>query len=65
MDIMTSGEVAELLKVSGSTVKRMIRAGMPHIKIGRAVRFRRDRVEAYVDRLSSERQRLIRRGGRL
>lgn len=65
MEILTLGEVAELLKVSESTVHRMVKAGLPRIKIGRATRFRMDRVQAYIDRLSSERHRLIRRGGRL
>ncbi len=64
MEILTLEDVAKLLKVSESTVYRMVKAGMPSIKIGRAVRFRMDKVQTYLDRLSEERHRLIRRGGR-
>ena len=65
MEILTLEDVAKLLKVSESTVYRMVKAGMPCIKIGRAVRFRVDKVQAYLDRLSNERHTLVRRGGRL
>lgn len=64
MEILTLEDVAKLLKVSESTIYRMVKAGMPCIKIGRAVRFRMDKVQAHLDRLSTERHRLIRRGGR-
>ena len=61
---MTRGDVAELLKVSERTIHRMVRAGLPCFRIGRAVRFRKDRVQAYIERLSNERHPLIIRRGR-
>lgn len=64
MEILTSEDVAELLRVSERTIHRMVRAGLPCFRIGRAVRFRKDRVQAYIERLSNERHPLIRRGGR-
>ncbi|HDT14510.1 MAG TPA: DNA-binding protein [Candidatus Aminicenantes bacterium] len=54
-------ELAEELRVSRSTVNRLVRAGLPHIKIGRLVRFRMDRVVAFLDREASDRKRLVRR----
>ena len=61
MDFLTIGDLAEELRVSKSTVHRMMRGGLPHIKVGRLVRFKKDRIEAYLDRMSSDRVRLIRR----
>ena len=65
MEVLTTEEVAGFLKVSPSTVKRMVRAGMPCFRIGRAVRFRKDRIQSYLERISNERHPLMRRGGRL
>ena len=61
MEILTIGDLAKELRVSESTVRRLMRAGMPCIKLGRMVRFKVDRVEKYLDRMSSERHRLVRR----
>ncbi|HUT08645.1 MAG TPA: helix-turn-helix domain-containing protein [Candidatus Latescibacteria bacterium] len=61
MEILTIGDLAKELQVSESTIFRWLRAGLPHIKIGRLVRFKKDRVEKYLDRMSSDRHRLIRR----
>jgi len=61
MEILTIGDLAKELQVSESTVHRMMRGGLPHIKVGRLTRFRKDRVEKYLDRNSSERHRLVRR----
>lgn len=64
MEILTSGDVAELLRISERTVHRMVKAGLPCFKIGRAVRFRKDRIQAYIERLSNERLPLVRRRGK-
>jgi len=66
MEILTIGDLAKELQVSESTVHRMMRGGLPYIKVGRLVRFKKDRVEKYLDRTSSDRIRLVRRikGGR-
>jgi excisionase family DNA binding protein len=61
MEILTIGDLAKELQVSESTVHRMMRGGLPHFKVGWLVRFKKDRVEKYLDRMSSERHRLIRR----
>ena len=61
MDFLTIGDLAKELQVSESTVRRLMRAGLPHFKVGRLTRFRKDRVEKYLDRNSSERHRLVRR----
>jgi len=61
MEILTIGDLAKELQVSESTVHRMMRGGLPHFKVGRLVRFKKDRVEKYLDRMSSDRHRLIRR----
>lgn len=61
MEILTIGDLAKELQVSESTVRRLMRAGLPHIKVGRLVRFKKDRVEKYLDRMSSDRLRLVRR----
>lgn len=61
MEILTIGDLAKELQVSESTVRRMMRGGLPHFKVGRLVRFKKDRVEKYLDRMSSDRVRLVRR----
>jgi len=61
MDFLTIGDLAKELQVSESTVHRMMRGGLPHFKVGRLVRFKKDRVEKYLDRTSSDRARLVRR----
>lgn len=48
-EIMNLDEVAEFLKVSERTVTREVKAGkLKAFKVGRAVKFRRDDVEAYI-----------------
>ena len=50
--ILTKEEVAEILRVKPSTIAELIRPRcsriLPHIKIGRYVRFRRVDVEKYI-----------------
>ena len=64
MLLLTRKDLARELQVSEQTIHRLVKAGLPCIRLGRLVRFRMDRVEAYLDRLSSDRVRLIMRGGR-
>jgi len=48
--LLTAAEVAELLKVPKSWPLEQARADLiPHVRIGRYVRFRRDAVLAWVD----------------
>lgn len=42
--MLTKEELAEELKVSIPTIDRQMKIGMPHIKIGKAVRFELDEV---------------------
>lgn len=58
--LVTRSELAKEFQVSESTIFRWLRAGLPHIKIGRLVRFKKDRVEKYLDRIRSERHRIMR-----
>jgi excisionase family DNA binding protein len=50
--ILTKEEVAEILRVKPSTIAELIRPRasriLPHIKIGKYVRFRRVDVEKYI-----------------
>ncbi|MCX6574892.1 MAG: helix-turn-helix domain-containing protein [Candidatus Aminicenantes bacterium] len=59
--LATIEDLSELLQVSESTIHRLIKAGLPCIKVGRLLRFKVDRVEKYLDRMSSDRIRLVRR----
>lgn len=49
-DLLTSQEIAELLRVSAHTIKRWRweKTGPPHIVIGGLIRYRRSDVEAYL-----------------
>jgi excisionase family DNA binding protein len=44
----TAKDVAAFLKVSLPEIRKLTRMGMPHLKIGRAVRFDRQAVLAYL-----------------
>ncbi len=47
--LLTAGEVAELLRLPVSTVYELARTGrLPHLRIGRAMRFSRDDLETYL-----------------
>lgn len=49
--LLTIPEVAELLKVSAWTVRRLQRQRkIPFVKVGRSVRFRRSDLAAYLER---------------
>lgn len=45
--IMTKKEIAQLLKLSTSTISRMMLKGMPYVKFEKAVRFDSDEVLAW------------------
>ena len=49
--LMTAGEVSEYLRCSVSMVRRMVRRSeIPHLRLGRLVRFRRREVDAWLSR---------------
>ena len=51
---MTAREVATYLNCSASTVRRLAAAGdLPHYRLGRLVRFRRNEIEAWLGRQRS------------
>ncbi len=51
-ETLTAREVAQLLGVNRATVYKLAAAGeLAHLRIGGAVRFRRDDVEAYLRRV--------------
>ena len=64
MAFLTIDQLAAELQVSRSTIHRLVHAGLPRQKVGRSVRFRMDRVVAYLDKVSSGRRALVSRGGR-
>ncbi len=49
MKVLLAGEVAELLKVPVPRVYELARDGrIPHVRIGRQVRFRQEAMEAWL-----------------
>ena len=53
-EVMTVSEVAEYLRINPQTVYRKAKAGeLPSVRIGRAIRFRRSELEAWLKTLSS------------
>lgn len=53
--LLSRDQVAECLGMSVSTVVRLEQRGaLPHVKLGRLVRFRPGDVEALIDRASAE-----------
>ena len=51
-EVMTVSEVAEYLRVNPQTVYRKAKAGeLPAVRIGRAIRFRRSELEAWLKNL--------------
>lgn len=49
MEVMTVSEVAEYLRVNPQTVYRKAKAGeLPAVRIGRAIRFRRVELDAWL-----------------
>jgi excisionase family DNA binding protein len=52
--LLTAGEVAELLQVKESWVREHTRLGeIPHVRLGRYVRYRRSEVLAWLNRRAS------------
>ncbi len=52
-DVMTVSEVAQFLRINPQTVYRKAKAGeMPVLRIGRAIRFRKSELEAWMKRSS-------------
>ena len=48
-DVMTVSEVADYLRLNPQTVYRKAKAGeLPALRIGRAIRFRRDELEQWL-----------------
>ena len=53
-EVMTVSEVAEYLRVNPQTVYRKAKAGeLPAVRIGRAIRFRRSELDAWMKGASS------------
>jgi excisionase family DNA binding protein len=56
MRVLVAAEVAELLKVPVPRVYELARQGqIPHVRIGRQVRFRQEAVEAWITALENVR----------
>lgn len=54
-EFMTAKELCKLLKVSKAWPSRAIKSGLiPHYRLGTLVRFRRDDVEAYIEKCRRE-----------
>lgn len=52
--LLTADEVAELLRVTRGWIYAETRAGrIPHVRLGRYVRYRRAAVDAWVDELEA------------
>ena len=53
-EVMTVSEVAQYLRVNPQTVYRKAKAGeLPAVRIGRAIRFRRSELDAWMKESSS------------
>lgn len=49
--LMTVEEVADYIKFEPSTIRQWVKArSIPHLKVGRSTRFRRQDIDAWVDR---------------
>jgi excisionase family DNA binding protein len=47
--MLTKQELCEWLKISLPTVDRLMKQGMPHLKIGKAVRFEQEDVKKWLE----------------
>jgi excisionase family DNA binding protein len=47
--MLTKEDLCEWLKVSLPTVDRLMKQGMPHLKIGKAVRFEQEDVKKWLE----------------
>lgn len=55
-DLLTVAELSEKLKVSGSTIRRMARAGiLPYTKVGRPYRFIYEEVLSALNKYNKKR----------
>lgn len=53
--LLTVSETAECLRISTRKLRDLTSSGqLPHLRIGRAVRFRQDAIAAYLDRLCTK-----------
>lgn len=56
-EVLTLTEASKYLKVNKATIYRLARQGrMPAFKVGKVWRFKRDRIEAWVDENSNNRR---------
>lgn len=53
---LTASDLATSLKVSLPLIRKLTRQGLPHLKIGRAVRFDQDEVLAYLRSRQEQKQ---------
>jgi excisionase family DNA binding protein len=49
-DIFTKKELADYLKVSVGTIDRMMKLGLPHLKLKGAVRFEKQKVISWLEK---------------
>jgi excisionase family DNA binding protein len=49
-DYLTENQICEWLKISRSTAVRLRKEGMPFIKLGKAVRYDKDKVQEWLDK---------------
>lgn len=47
--MLTKQEICEWLNISMPTIDRLMKQGLPHLKIGKAVRFERDDVKRWLE----------------
>ncbi len=48
MDWMTAEELVAYLKISRATMNRMMRRGLPHVRVGRILRFDKHEVDGWL-----------------
>lgn len=53
-DFLTENELGEWLKLSRSTIVRLRKEGMPFVKLGKAVRYDKDKVQEWLDKKSQK-----------
>lgn len=53
-ELYTTEEVAEMLKIHENTVVKLRKEGMPHIKVGRSIRFDANEVLNWLNEQNKE-----------
>jgi len=53
-EFLTENQLSEWLKISRSTIVRLRKGGMPFTKIGKAVRYDKDKVQEWLDKKKSK-----------